>query len=362
MAKEKRGRFKGAVSRNSYKQSQKSKFSYLNLPKGVGEFEEEPKTRVNLDFIPYEVTTEVHPDRDDEYKVAVPGSLWYKRPFWVHRNFGSENATKVCPSTIKKPCPICEYRAQLIKDGAAWDDDVVRGLRPSMRNLYVVIPKDHKKYEEKPHVWDISQFLFQNKLNEEIGENEEYEVFPDLEDGYTLQIRFSEESFGSNKFADTSRIDFKERKKPYKESILNEVPNLDEVLEIESYKSLSFQFYGNQDADEDGEYDNDSGRLAKDNDDDDEQEDTRSRGRSRGRGSEDDVPDDDGDDDDKNEEKDEEKEQEGGWQERRRQRNKPEPEKDKGKCPHGHKFGKDNDEHDDCETCDDWDDCFDAKG
>ena len=205
---------------------------------------------MTLDIMPYEVTIPNHPDKDEEYGIAIQGELWYKRPYFLHRNIGTDHQSIVCPTSIGQKCPICEYRAQLLKEGKDWDDDSVKALKPQMRNLYVVIPKGSKKFEEKPHIWDISQFLFQDKLNEEIQESEEYETFPDLEEGYSLRIRFSEESFGNNKFADTSRIDFKKREKPYKESILDEIPHLDELLEIPSYKTVEAMFFGGLDKEE----------------------------------------------------------------------------------------------------------------
>src|SRR5690606_7808281 len=96
---------------------------------------------------------------------------------------------------------------------------------------------------------------FQDKLNEEMQENEEYETFPDLEEGYTLRIRFAEGSFGTNKFAEVSRIDFIERKKPYDESILEKIPSLDDMLEILPYPTIEAMFFGNMSPDEDEEYD-----------------------------------------------------------------------------------------------------------
>ncbi|MCK9520637.1 MAG: hypothetical protein M0R74_16680, partial [Dehalococcoidia bacterium] len=146
-------KFKGGVSRNAAKQSRGAQYGHLNLPKGIRIFKEEPKARVDLDILPYEVTSDVHPDRDDEYGIAVPGELWYKRPYWLHRNIGSNNTTVVCPTSIKKPCPICEYRAQLLKDGADYKDETVQSLRASLRNLYVVIPKGNKNFLEEPHIW-----------------------------------------------------------------------------------------------------------------------------------------------------------------------------------------------------------------
>ena len=245
MAKKKKMRgFKGKVGRNTEKQNRGSQFGHLNLPKGLNVFKEEPGSRIKLDIIPYQVTSKVHLDRDEEYEIAVPGTLWYKHPYYLHRNIGANNESVVCPKSMNQTCPICEYRSQLMKEGAKWDDDTVKALKPSMRNLYVVIPKDNKKYDEVPHIWDISQFLFQEKLNEEIQEDERYETFPDLEEGYTLRIRFSEEQLGSNKFADTSRIDFIEREKGYDEDILEDVPNLDEILIIPSTKAIEALFFG----------------------------------------------------------------------------------------------------------------------
>lgn len=392
-SKGKSKKFKGAVSRNAAKQARGASFGHLKLPKGLNVFKEEPGSRINLDIMPYEVTAANHPDRDEEYEIAVPGTLWYKRPYWLHRNVGPDNQSVICPSTIGQKCPICEYRAQLLKDGADWSDDSVKALKPSMRNLYVVIPKGSKKHDEVPYVWDISQFLFQDKLNEEIGENEDYETFPDLEEGYTLRIRFSEESFGSNKFAETSRIDFKERDKAYDESILEDIPSLDDLLEIPSYKAIEAMFFGGMDIDEGDPEDDDededkkpsrSRRRSKpDEDEEDEPEgddedepEEEDEDESEEDEDEDDDVDDDDDDDDVDDDDDEDEEEKKPTRSRSRASTKDEKKgKDKGKgkdekkdkgngkgnkCPHGHKFGKDYEEYDECDKCDKWEICMDA--
>lgn len=337
MVRDKRKKsFKGAVTQNISKQKRGSKqYGYLNLPKGIQMFKEEPGSKALLDILPYEVSSKYHPDRDEEYGIAVEGSLWYKRPFWIHRNVGPENNTVVCPSSIGKRCPICEYRAQRLKEGAAWDDEEIRALKTTMRNLYVVVPIDNPKYEEVPHIWDISQYLFQDKLNEEIQENEEYETFPDLEEGYTLSIRFSEETFGKNKYADVSRIDFKERSKPYPESILEKVPCLDDLLEIRSYKSLEALFLGADDAEIE-----EVNEIKKEEVEDEE------------------VPFYDDDDDEE-----ETKKEVATTIEEKPKRTKPHPVRaTSDKCPFGHTFGKDVDKYDDCDDCDKWEDCIKESG
>jgi hypothetical protein len=399
-------KFKGSVSRNAAKQVRGAQFGHLKLPKGVNVFKEDPGSRVSLDIMPYEVTVNNHPDRDDEYEIAINGSLWYKRPYWLHRSIGSDNQSIVCPSSAGQKCPICEYRAQLLKEGADWSDDSVKALKPSMRNLYVVIPKGNKKYDEVPHVWDISQFLFQDKLNEEIGENEEYEVFPDLEEGLTLRIRFSEESFGSNKFAETSRIDFKKRDKPYDESILEDIPSLDDLLEIPSYKAVEAIFFGGIDPEEvDPEEEEEEEEEKKptrnrktpqpepeeeeeETDDDDDDDDDGYDDDDDDDGYDDDDDDDD-DDEAELEEEEEEEEQKGAPPKppaRTRRKKTEEPKKDNKKtgkadpkknnkksgkkeedkksgkksCPYGYKFGNDCEEYDECDKCEMWEACMDA--
>ena len=368
----KKSRFKGTVSRNAERQNRGSQYGYLRLFKGINMFKEEPKTRVELDIMPYVVTCDNHPDRDEEYGIAVKGELWYKRPFWLHRSVGSDNQSVVCPSSVGKPCPICEYRAQLLKDGAKWDDDTVKALKPSMRNLYVVIPKNNKNYPEEPHIWDISQFLFQDKLNEEVQENEEYEIFPDLEEGYTVRIRFTEGSFGTNKFAEVSRIDFIERGKPYDESILEKVPSLDDILEVLPYSTIESMFFGNMspDEDEDEEYNDEDLKKRKVEEDEDVDEDIDEDDEEDEEDEEDDLEEEEGEDEEEEEEGEDEEEEEEYDKKKsqksppKRQQPQQKPSKvtkgKENKCPYGHEFGVDNDSYDDCDNCEVWEKCLEA--
>lgn len=237
----KKSSFRGKTTKDAQKQ-QNSGFGCLNLPEGVELFvSETSKQGVKLDFLPYEVTDKRHPDRDEKLEIAVPGTLWYKRPYSVHRNVGADTETVVCLSSVGKPCPICEYKAKRKKEGA--DKEELDGLKQTQRVMYVVIPIGNKKIEAVPHIFDVSQFLFQKLLNEELEANEENGDFPDLESGKTLQIRFEEGSFAGNKFAKASRIDFLDRAKPYKESILETVPNLDKVLKVLTYDQLEAKFF-----------------------------------------------------------------------------------------------------------------------
>ena len=111
--------FRGKVGANARKQkSDGAAYGYLNLPKGVNIFKPEPGGKTSFDIMPYEVTSDRHPDRDEDLDIAIKGSLWWKLPFKIHRNIGVRNETVVCPVSIGKRCPICDYRAQQIREGA----------------------------------------------------------------------------------------------------------------------------------------------------------------------------------------------------------------------------------------------------
>lgn len=372
MAKKKRrytSKFKQKVAANSHKQkTQVTQYGYLRLPRNVSVFKEEPGSRVKLDILPYVVTDKNHPDRDDENGIALPGELWYKLPYKLHRGIGVENTSVVCPTSFGKPCPICEYRARLIKEGG--DKATIAALKPSLRNLYIVVPKDSKAYEEKPHIWDISQFLFQNQLNEEIEENEDYAVFPDLEEGLTLRIRFSEETFQKNKYASTSRIDFEERDEPYDESILKEVPNLDEVLDVLPYSKIEALFFGTElnvyeDEDEDEEEeittrkrkakslreDPQFNKLMKEEEEEEDE----------GEDDEEDSSYDDEDIEDDNVEPDDEEEDDEEQKKAPTRTRTKKTVSNNNKCPYGHKFGIDFEKYDECDDCDLWEECLEEK-
>ena len=366
MATRGKGSFRDKVNYNSGQQRNKAaNYGHLSLPKGVSVFKEEPNSRVQLDILPYVVTDEHHPDRDEERGVATKGSLWYRRPYKLHRNVGAENNSYVCPTSIGKKCPICEYRAKLLAEGANWQDDSVKQLRASDRDVYYVVPKNDKKLEDKPHIWDISQFLFQAKLNDELEENPDYGEFPDLESGYTLRIRFSEENIGSNKYADTSRIDFEQRDYVYENAVIEKLGSLDEVLVIKDYKELSELFFESGDEDakpvtraetsrprETAERPRESATRPKETATQEADGRPKPEERETARPKDDSKPAD-------QQRSTFTRAKAGGGAKPAEQRQERPAVGGKDQCPHGHKFGVDNDKFDECENCKIWSACGD---
>lgn len=392
----KKPNYKTAVSKNVEKQrSEGRSYGYLNLPNGVELFKE-TKGRITVDIIPYVISNPHHADIDKDSGIEV-GTLWYKMPFKVHRGIGpGDGETVVCPTTFGKPCPICEYRKKRQAEGA--DKDEIKALNPSKRNLYAVIPLGVKDFEEKIHIWNTTDFFVQELINKELEENEDMACFPDLEDGFSLKFRFDEESFSGNKYYKPSRLDFDERD-AYDESILDEVPDLDKCIKVQSYKELEALLFQVEPEDVDDTV------IA---DDDDEDEKPIRRKKTVEKEEEDEKPirrnkkpepepepepeeedDDEGDtppppkkknnakaqefidaakkrgvpmDDDDDDDDDEDEEDEKPRAKAGKKEEKPAAKSGKGACPFGHTFGEDNDAYPkDCKKCDVWDDCFDAQ-
>lgn len=210
------------------------------VPEGVHRFEPKVvKGGMRLDIIPYVVTIDNHP-------VGVKkGELWYERTYFVHRDVGVDNRARICLlKTFKKPCPICEYREELVKQGK--ERELIKALLPKERQLFNVIDLDD--VDKGVQLWDVSYHLFGKQLEKEIREGkEEYAGFAELRGGFTLNVRFEARTLPTKDggkptpFMDADRIDFLERE-DYSDGILDRVLNLDTLLVEPTYKQLQAEF------------------------------------------------------------------------------------------------------------------------
>jgi len=344
MAKKQRKSFRGRVGRNmEKKKSQKGFNSYLHLPDGITQFKPE-KGSIKFDILPYIVTDEHHLDRDDDNGDAVVGDIWWKRPFKTHKNIGADKETVVCPKTFGKPCPICEHAKQLNDDGEEWDD--IKEIFAKDRSLYIVIPIDASKfeeeYEEKPYVFDMSYHLFEKQLEEECQVDEDNEMFPNLEGGLTLDVRFREKKFGKAVYYETAVIKFEERDADYEDDYVDTIPNLDEMLTVLSYDQLKTMYFEQGDPDEAEDF-------TEVDEDEVEKETTRPARKKKGAAKP--V---------KEEEPEEEKKTTKPTRTRKTIEKKVEK-KTEGECPYGHIYGTDANEKDECADCELWDACMDEQ-
>ncbi len=216
--------------------------NYLNaLPEGFEFFKPKGGKKYKFDILPYIVKdAKIHPASD---AINDDGLFWCL-PYSLHKNVGPNDLLVICPKSVGRACCICEERISVYNDPDR-DDDDAKPLFASPRVLYIVrFTSGPDKGEIK--ILDISDFCFGKLLNEELDDlPEEYEDFACLEDGYTIEVRFKEESFGKIKFAKASKINFLERE-DYDESILDEVPCLDDLITWPSSEKIEKLFFGSE--------------------------------------------------------------------------------------------------------------------
>lgn len=306
------------VKKRANENKNKGAANMYKLPDGT-EFYKPKKGSKNLDIVPYRVSVDNHPE-------VAKGDLWFERTVFTHFNVGPEQKARICPRTIKQPCPICDERRDLMKEDSDANEDLIKELRPRERVLYNVI--DLSDQDKGVQLMDISYFCFGKQLDEEIREgDDDYADFAELSGGKTLKIRWAEESLFSNTFVKASRIDFKDRK-DYDQDILDEVIDLDAILQVYDYEALQKELHGVAAEDEEKpKPDKEKPKPDKKKRDPDEEE---------------------------------EEEEEKPKPDKRKNKGKDKKES-KEKCPHGHKFGVDTDDHPDCDDCEIWVECDDEK-
>jgi hypothetical protein len=335
-------------------------------PTGISKFQPKKGT-FNLDILPYVVSVKNHPE-------VSKGELWYQRTYWAHFGLGSDGKMAViCPKTINKPCPICEYVKSLFDSEEEESIEMAKRIKAKARELYNVIDLDDQ--DKGVQIFDYSYHLFGKALEEEINEGpEEWAGFADLEGGYTLETRFRKGSMGgSSSFFEVAKINFEERD-DYDEEILEQVHDLDKLIQVKSYDELKAALFGTDEEEEEEEV------TTEEEDDEDEDEEEEEEKPKKGKSSskksskdkkqnKKDEEEDEDEDEDEDEEEDEEEEDEKPKKKSssgKRKPTKPSSKKSgkgkgkKNKCPGGGEFGVDTGELDECDDCDLWPECEDA--
>lgn len=217
--------------------------SFFDLPEGLDVMTIDKEGMYRFDIIPYIVT---------KARGAIKaGTLHYERTYFAHFSVGVDNRAFICPRMFGKKCPICEEFDSLRKDpNVDWDS--IKGLRPKERQLFLVV--DLKNKEKGVQALDLAKFNFGKGLIDRINETEidedavDYSVFANLEDGLTIRAHFVSSSIktkdGSYNFLKCEKPDFIPRKEQYDESILDDLPKLDDILRLSSYEKIAAAFFG----------------------------------------------------------------------------------------------------------------------
>lgn len=201
-----------------------------------------------LDIIPYTAGP-----NDPQVKEGDPT---YVLEIYIHPDVGGiENQTMICPEkTFKKPCPICEHRRILQKEGA--DEDLVKSLQPKRypRSIYNIVCYDSEKDESKGvQIFDVSHYLFEMYLlklaqgSARSGQRPTgFIPFADPEEGRS--IRFTRQGTSTN----TRYIAhaFESRNYTIPKEILDSTHCLDQLIHIPTYDEIYGAYWGETPAEE----------------------------------------------------------------------------------------------------------------
>lgn len=304
-----------------------------------------PKAGMNhIDFIPYVVSTDKHPQR---IKKGYPD---YILDLFVHRFVGASKSTFVCLEKMYgKPCPICEHRESLRNDPDVTDDDIKK-LYPKRRCWYNVINLDLPEKEQEVQIFEESHFLFEAKFLDVINVKNEFS-FWDIEEGKSIEFMATEKKSPQGSHMDYSQFFF-EKRPPYNESVYDEAYKLDELLYIPTYDEVKAAFLG-LDEEELSDSTPQEDRPSRRREHESEEAPAQSRRRRES------VPEEDNPFKENLPETFDQPETS-----RRRERSREETPKEENKCPFGHRFGHDNEKfaaEGHCTQCDQkiWNECAD---
>ena len=399
MAKKTKGRNKSLAKR--YAKSYESRdqggggsgvFRWRELDDNV-KFFQPTAGRGRINIIPYVIKTKNHPlVKKGEFEI---GDLDYLMDIWTHRMVGPSDSTVLClKKTFGKPCPICEQAESLKKNGK---EKEAGELKPSRRCFYNV--EDLKNNPGEVMVFEVSHFLFEKELIDEArgdDSDEGFIAFADPDDGKEIKYRCQKIQRGGFEFNEYKSFSFEDRDEPLSEDLLEKAISFDAIMTIPTYEEAQAILYGadedDDDADDDekpskkkpatpekkkpskpaddDEEDEEDPDMGDDEEDEDDEEDPPPKKKkpesSKKKPSRDEDDEDEDEDDEPPKKKKPAKDEDDEDDEPPAKSKKSEKEKgsDKpvGKCPFGHRFGKDCDQHDDCDDCDKWDTCVNASG
>jgi len=139
-----------------------------------------------IDILPYIVSTNKHP-------TEKKGDYDYLLDIYIHFGIGANENTVVCPKkTYGKPCPVCEELVDLYKE----DKDEAQKITAKRRCIYNVIDLDNE--DKGIQLFDVSHYLFEKELLDELNEVDEDMVICDLEEGKTIKFRAVQETLSGN--------------------------------------------------------------------------------------------------------------------------------------------------------------------
>lgn len=238
--------------------------NHIKLPDGVTMFKLEAGKRQLLDFMCFNAgagnrrADEGSPHYETEYEMH-----------WVPTGNGKGTGIICAWSRWQEKCAVCQW---MNRYGGTADPDLIKGMRPKPRQLFLV--KDVGTKDKKFQVFDAGFYNrgmgFGEQLKDAVAR---HKFFADPVDGETLELTVKEQSMGSgNKYPAVTRIDFVDREEAYDDSIIDEAPCLDDMLTPPVYDDVWKLLQQGETGDSEEDTGNSSSNGHKDKDTEEEEE------------------------------------------------------------------------------------------
>jgi hypothetical protein len=188
---------------------------------------------------------------------ADEGAVHFERTYFTHNNMGPNEDAYSCPNQCsggKKKCPVCEVYFRLKREGKT-DKDTLNAIKAKQRQLFIFL--DVKAQDKGFQIHEESfWFGFGELLKAKLDAQDEGSTMHDffhLDGGMILNVTCKKQAYpGGTRIAATN-IEMEPRKKVWPESILKELPCLDDLILIKSYDELKALYEGEEVEEEGGE-------------------------------------------------------------------------------------------------------------
>ena len=282
-----------------------------------------------FNIIPFEIKSKMHPLVASGH--AEVGELDIFLDFYVHRYVGPNKEAFICPKkTYGKRCPACE---EMFKLYDAQDTESAKLLKPSRRAIMNIQPL-HGGRPGGLQVFEVSHFLFMKELLEEAHActgGDDIVIYADIEEGRVVSFRVIMEDFGGKKTPRFKSFKFEAREHQVSDALIDQALSFDDGLVLKSQEEIEKILYGGSDGGGVWSRQEDKAAPEKPNPFDDKKEDAPVV-----------------------------RERPAPVQAQPREEEVKKP--DAGnKCPYGHQWGKDTDKKPECNTCKEWDACFEGR-
>lgn len=221
--------------------------SYFKAPAGVGYYSigDTKDGYQTVNFLPFRIGSLKHPEVAAGR--AKVGDYDFVLDVFVHRSLGPGKKSFICPQkTYGKPCPVCQEVNRLYDAG---QEDAAKALRASRRAIYAVQVVDERGHgEDKVRIMDVSHFGFAKDLMTTAASllrGKGVIPFADLDGGKLVTWKCEEQTIGKNgKWQKATTFQFDDRQEEIPDSLLEQVPSLDEGLVIPTADQLEKAMYG----------------------------------------------------------------------------------------------------------------------